>query len=117
MVLLLLMPSPPRLCTETLLTLPDSFPSSVAFDAISSSLQSDAGERKDAIKKGNAVFAFTLKNKEGGTESWYIDLKQTGEVGSGEAPSGGKADGEWTLREHNVHDGILALDVRNIWTT
>ncbi|MCJ1339348.1 hypothetical protein MMC09_004637 [Bachmanniomyces sp. S44760] len=70
----------------------DSFPSSVAFDAISSSLQSDAGERKDAIKKGNAVFAFTLKNKEGGTESWYIDLKQTGEVGSGEAPSGGKAD-------------------------
>ncbi|KAK3173629.1 hypothetical protein OEA41_006961 [Lepraria neglecta] len=67
----------------------DAFPSSAAFDAINSSLQSDNAERKDAVKKGNAVFAFTLKNKEGATESWYIDLKQKGEVGKGEP---GKAD-------------------------
>lgn len=50
-------------------------------------------ERKDAIKKGNAIFAFTLKNKEGSTESWHIDLKEKGEVGKGDAPAGKKADG------------------------
>ncbi|KAK4697539.1 hypothetical protein P7C71_g551, partial [Lecanoromycetidae sp. Uapishka_2] len=61
----------------------DSFPSSAAFDAINSSLQSDDAERKDAVKKGNAVFAFTLKNNAGETESWFIDLKQKGEVGKG----------------------------------
>lgn len=70
---------------------PDAFPSSSAFDAINSSLQSDASERKDAVKKGNAVFAFTLKNKEGKTESWYIDLKDKGEVAKGEPA---KADGK-----------------------
>lgn len=72
----------------------DSFPSSAAFDTINSSLQSDDAERKDAVKKGNAVFAFTLKNKEGETDSWYIDLKEKGEVAKGEAPSGKKADGQ-----------------------
>ena len=71
----------------------DSFPSSGAFDIINSSLQSDDAERKDAVKNGNAVFAFTLKNTEGKTESWYIDLKEKGEVAKGEAPSGKKADG------------------------
>lgn len=70
----------------------DSFPSSAAFDAINSSLQSDASERKDAVKQGNAVFAFTLKNKQGQTDSWHIDLKEKGEAGKGEAPSGKKAD-------------------------
>jgi len=70
----------------------DSYPSSVAFDAINSALQSDESERKDTIKKGNAIFAFTLKNKEGQTESWYIDLKEKGEVAKGAAPAGKKAN-------------------------
>ncbi|TKA66542.1 hypothetical protein B0A49_05586 [Cryomyces minteri] len=69
----------------------DAFPSSVAFDAISDSLKADDAERKDAIKKGGAVFAFTLKNKEGAQESWHIDLKEKGVVGKGAAPEGGKA--------------------------
>ncbi|OCK85847.1 putative lipid transfer protein [Lepidopterella palustris CBS 459.81] len=70
----------------------DAFPSSVAFDAISASLSSDDAGRKDAIKKGGAVFAFTLKNSDGETDSWYIDLKEKGEVGKGAAPAGGKAN-------------------------
>lgn len=70
----------------------DAFPSSEAFDAINSALQSDDNERKDAIKKGNAIFAFTLKNQQGTTESWHLDLKEKGEVAKGEAPAGGKAD-------------------------
>ncbi|KAI9803559.1 MAG: hypothetical protein M1825_001902 [Sarcosagium campestre] len=70
----------------------DAFPSSVAFDAISSSLASDQAERKDAIKKGNSIFAFNLKNPQGETESWHIDLKETGTVGKGPAPEGKKAD-------------------------
>ena len=66
----------------------------MAFDAIHSSLQSDPTERKDLVKKGNAIFAFTLKNKQGQTESWYIDLKEKGEVAKGKAPEGRKADGQ-----------------------
>ncbi|TVY84523.1 Fatty acid-binding protein [Lachnellula suecica] len=61
----------------------DAFPASEAFEAINSALTSSDAERKDAIKKGNAVFAFTLKNKAGETESWHIDLKEKGEVGKG----------------------------------
>ena len=61
---------------------PDKFPSSAAFDAINSAL-SDPAEKKTAIKQGNAVFAFTLKNAAGETESWHIDLKNKGEVGQG----------------------------------
>ncbi|KAI0967364.1 SCP2 sterol-binding domain-containing protein [Xylaria arbuscula] len=59
------------------------FPSSAAFDAIHNALSSDDAERKNAIKQGNGVFAFTLKNKAGETESWHIDLKEKGAVGTG----------------------------------
>ncbi|KAI9837102.1 MAG: hypothetical protein M1819_000753 [Sarea resinae] len=70
----------------------DAFPSSAAFDLINTSLSSDDADRKDAIKKGKAIFAFTIKNKEGQTESWYIDLKEKGVVGKGLAPDGKKND-------------------------
>ncbi|KAI4205853.1 MAG: hypothetical protein LQ350_000038 [Teloschistes chrysophthalmus] len=72
----------------------DSFPSSAAFDVIHSSLQSDDGGRKDAVKQANAIFAFKLKNKEGQEEAWNIDLKEKGAVTKGEAPEGKKANGE-----------------------
>lgn len=72
----------------------DKIPSSAAFDAIAAALSDDA-DRKDAVKKGGAVFAFTIKNQGGETESWYIDLKKTGTVGKGAAPEGGKSDGEF----------------------
>lgn len=71
---------------------PDKFPSSAAFDLISQALSSSDAERKDAIKKGGVIFAFTLKNG-GETDSWYIDLKETGKVGKGTAPEGKKAAG------------------------
>lgn len=70
--------------------LPDAFPSSEAFEAISAALSSSEADRKDAIKNGKAVFAFTLKNKAGETASWHIDLKEKGTVGTGlgESPTG-----------------------------
>ncbi len=73
-----------------LILVADAFPSSEAFEAINAALQSSDAERKDAIKQGNAVFAFTLKNKAGETESWHRDLKNKGEVGKGpgEKPTG-----------------------------
>jgi hypothetical protein len=42
------------------------------------------------MKQGNAVFAFTLKNAAGETQSWHIDLKNKGAVGTGvgEKPTG-----------------------------
>ena len=79
--------------TRTELTpLIDSFPSSGAFDLLSSALSDDA-EKKDAIKKGGAIFAFTLKNPAGETADWHIDLKESGKVGTGAAPEGKKANG------------------------
>ncbi|KAG6099637.1 hypothetical protein E4U31_004319 [Claviceps sp. LM219 group G6] len=61
----------------------DKFPSSSAFDAIDSVMSGSDSERKAAIKQANGVFAFTIKNKAGETESWHIDLKESGRVGKG----------------------------------
>lgn len=79
--------------------LADAFPSSAAFDAIQSSLSNDEAARKDAIKKGNAIFAFVLKNQSGATESWYIDLKESGTAGKGEPPK--KANVTLSLSDEN----------------
>jgi hypothetical protein len=70
-----------------------AFPASAAFDQIADGLAKSDADRKDAIKKGGAIFAFTLKNKEGKEGSWYLDLKNKGEVGRGVAPEGEKANG------------------------
>ena len=71
----------------------DAFPSSEAFEVISQSLRSDPAEQKNAVKQGNGIYAFTLKNKQGQTDSWHIDLKKEGVVGKGVAPDGSKATG------------------------
>jgi hypothetical protein len=73
---------------------PDSFPSSAAFDAINETLQADQAEKKNAVDQAKAIVAFNLKNEKGEEKSWYLDLKNKGEVGEGAAPQGGKADGE-----------------------
>jgi len=77
-----------------------AFPASVAFDTIDEALNSSDQNRKDAIKKGGAVFAFTL-TKAGKQESWYIDLKKDGKVGKGPAPQGGKADVTLTVDDED----------------
>ncbi|KAJ5679843.1 hypothetical protein N7462_008087 [Penicillium macrosclerotiorum] len=77
----------------------DSFPSSAAFDVINDTLQADAAERKDAVDKAKAIVAFNLKNSKGEEQSWYLDLKNKGEVGEGAAPPGGKADVTLTLSD------------------
>ncbi|RKF64575.1 Fatty acid-binding protein [Erysiphe neolycopersici] len=61
----------------------DAFPSSVAFEEINNALKASDAERKDAIKKANAIFAFKLKNKSGEEQSWHIDLKKDGVVRKG----------------------------------
>lgn len=73
----------------------DKFPASAAFDDINSALNASDADRKDAIKQGNGVFAFTLKNKAGEMESWHIDLKEKGAVGTG---LGNKPNGEMLSR-------------------
>jgi putative sterol carrier protein len=81
----------PRHFKSVQLIMLDDFPSSAAFDEISRALSASDADRKDAVKNGKAIFAFTLKNKAGTQESWYIDLKDTGTVGKGTAPEGKKA--------------------------
>jgi hypothetical protein len=70
----------------------DAFPASANFDAISDALNISDAEKQDAIKQGQSIFGFKLKNIAGKEEAWHIDLKETGTVGKGEAPSGKKAD-------------------------
>lgn len=79
----------------------DAFPSSAAFDAINDALTSDAAEQKNAIKQGQAVFAFKLKNASGQEAAWHIDLKESGRVATGEAPAGKKADVTLSLSDEN----------------
>jgi len=69
-----------------------AFPASAAFDAIQAGINENPKDKADAVKKANSIFAFTLKNKEGKTASWHVDLKEKGEVAKGEAPEGKKAD-------------------------
>ncbi|KAF1347514.1 SCP2 sterol-binding domain-containing protein [Delphinella strobiligena] len=85
----------------------ESFPASEAFDQINEFLSSSDAERKDAIKKGGAVFAFTLKNSGGAQESWFIDLKESGKVGKGAAPEGGKSDVTLVLSEKDF-SGLIS---------
>jgi len=77
------------------------FPSSAAFDAIQAGISDNPKDKADAMKKANAIFSFTLKNKAGKTESWNIDLKNEGKVSKGEAPEGGKADVSLTLSDED----------------
>lgn len=79
---------------ELTLATTDNFPSSAAFDAINAAINASDADRKDAIKQGNGVYAFVLKNASGEEASWHIDLKKTGAVGTG---VGTKPDG--TLRK------------------
>jgi hypothetical protein len=70
------------------------------------------------MKQGNAVFAFTLKNKAGETESWHIDLKNKGEVGKGlgDKPTGKSSfslsrgrDGEGPAQQRRFRSSIIQL--------
>ncbi|KAJ5593899.1 sterol-binding-like protein [Penicillium hispanicum] len=79
----------------------DSHPSSAAFDVINQTLQADAAERKDAIDKAKAIVAFNIKNGSGEEQSWYLDLKDKGEVGHGAAPPNGKADVTLSLSDND----------------
>merc|ERR1712137_1291926 len=62
-----------------------------------SALSASETDRKDALKTGNAIFAFNIENKDGKQEAWHLDLKESGTVGKGAAPEGKKADVTLTL--------------------
>ena len=89
----------------------DDFPASAAFDEIAQALSVSEADRKDAIKNGKAIFAFTLKNKAGAQETWYLDLKETGTVGKGPAPAGKKATATLVLSDEDF--GKLAAGNAN----
>jgi hypothetical protein len=87
-----------------------AFPASEAFDAIQTGINENPKDKADAIKKANSIFAFTLKNKEGKTASWHVDLKEKGEVAKGEAPAGKKADGMLQLRRRRLWQRLTCVD-------
>lgn len=56
---------------------------------MNNALSSEA-DKKQAMDMGKGIYAFTLKNAAGETDSWHIDLKKEGKVGKG---VGDKPDG------------------------
>ncbi|CAG78989.1 fatty acid-binding protein [Yarrowia lipolytica] len=79
----------------------DGFTSSIIFDVIRDGLNdpSQAKQKAESIKKANAIIVFNLKNKAGKTESWYLDLKNDGDVGKGNKSPKGDADIQLTLSD------------------
>lgn len=75
--------------------LTDKFPSSAFFETMNGALQSSEADKKQAMDMGKGIYAFTLKNAAGETDSWHIDLKNEGKVGKG---VGEKPDGRSTFR-------------------
>jgi putative sterol carrier protein len=59
-----------------------AFPSSASFDQIAASFKADPKAKEDALKRAKAVFVFVLK-KDGKEKTWWLDLKNSGEVGEG----------------------------------
>lgn len=68
----------------------DKFPASAFFETMNSALNSSEADKKQAMDMGKGIYAFTLKNAAGETDSWHIDLKNEGKVnkGLGEKPDG-----------------------------
>ncbi|CAN8105988.1 unnamed protein product [Discula destructiva] len=61
----------------------DKFPASAFFETMNSALNSSEADKKQAMDMGKGIYAFTLKNAAGETDSWHIDLKKEGKVGKG----------------------------------
>ncbi|KAJ6445095.1 fatty acid-binding protein [Purpureocillium lavendulum] len=63
----------------------EKFPSSGLFDAINGAIgdRENKADLAKAIKQANAIFGFVLKNQAGETQSWHVDLKETGRVAKG----------------------------------
>jgi len=102
-----------RLCRSKtnlrLILIIEKFPSSAAFDAIQTAINASDADRKDAIKQGNGIYAFTLKNASGDEASWHIDLKESGKVATG---TGEKPDGK--LRPRRARVSLLGAVLTNI---
>lgn len=80
-----------RLTVLLTLTAPtDKFPASAFFESMNSALNASEADKKQAMDMGKGIYAFTLKNAAGETDSWHIDLKNEGKVnkGLGEKPDG-----------------------------
>ncbi|KAG2188495.1 hypothetical protein INT44_001249 [Umbelopsis vinacea] len=62
---------------------------------------SDA-EKQAQIKKAKALFQFDITNGEGKSQTWWIDLKQKGDVGKGKPP--GKSDVTIVIKDADFMD-------------
>lgn len=89
----------------------DKFPSSGFFDLMHSALTSSEADKKQAIDMGKGIYAITLKNEAGETDSWHIDLKTKGAVGKG---VGDKPDGMCSCRQpkRGRSDPYLSIPTR-----
>lgn len=69
------------------MTLADpDFPSSEAFDQIVAAINATPESKKKFIKQADTIVQFEIKNKAGKTQTWWLDLKNSGEGGKGKSP-------------------------------
>ncbi|CAG8453030.1 18721_t:CDS:2 [Acaulospora morrowiae] len=61
----------------------DGFKSSTFFELLNVSFSSNEAKRKENIKKANAIYEFNVKNEEGKTQVWTMELKKEGVICAG----------------------------------
>jgi putative sterol carrier protein len=88
-----------------------SFKSEPLLDQIKETLAGNKSLKDQLIKKTNSKIVFNLKNKQGETKAWLLDLKDTGDVKVASEKDLGDAD--LTISVADLNFKKLLLGQRN----
>ncbi|CDK26321.1 unnamed protein product [Kuraishia capsulata CBS 1993] len=64
-----------------------SFKTTAPLNGLAKALESDKALRSSSIKQADSVIQFVVKNKEGETKAWKLDLKEAGTLKEISEPS------------------------------
>lgn len=79
------------------------FAASAIFEQAKKQMDSSSdAEKQEQIKKVKGLFQFDITNGDGKTQTWWIDLKQKGDVGKGKPP--GKSDVTLVIKDADFMD-------------
>lgn len=79
-------------------------PSTQIFDRIAQKLDSSDSAKQQAIKDINGLYAFYLTG--GGGGEWFVDAKESGQVGKGLAPEDKSPDVTMTLPAEDFQKAV-----------
>lgn len=88
-------------------------PSTQIFDKIAQKLKNSDSTKQQAINDINGIFTFHITGDGGG--EWFVDAKESGQVGKGAAPAGKTSDTTITLAAEDfsqlVEDNSAAMQL------